>query len=259
MRHPRTLRRRGECAVVRARRPQLRPRPGHAAIPPAVAGTVVVGGDGRRSTPVLREALVGGAPPAGASVFDAPGPLPTPALYSLRETLQTQGVTIVTASHSPPDWNGLKVMNGPSPPSPKDVAALATELPPPATGKGNRHVVEHAVDLYVAARIGAFSARGLAGLPIDVDPGCGCQAGVATRAFAELARTGDPAARRHRPGVPRPPPRQRGAPATLTELAAKVVEAKAALGVAFDGDGDRLAIVDDRGPVPSRPKRWRCC
>ena len=214
--------------------------------PPLSAGTIIVGGDGRRSTPELREALVGGLVAGGASVFDAPGPHPTPALYWLREALQTQGVAIVTASHSPPDWNGLKVMNGPSPPTPKDVAALATEPPPPVTGKGNRHVVEHAVDLYVAARIGPFSTRGLAGLPVVVDPGCGCQAGVATRAFAELDAwvtplhdAVDPEFRGRHPDS--------AVPRHLTELAAKVVEAKAALGVAFDGDGDRLPIVDDRG------------
>jgi phosphomannomutase/phosphoglucomutase len=209
-------------------------------------GTVVVGGDGRRSTPELRAALVEGLVACGASVFDAPGPLPTPALYWLRDTLRAQGVAIVTASHSPPDWNGLKIMNGPSPPTPKDVAALATEPPAPATRNGNRHVVEHTIDLYIAARIGAFSARGLSGLPVVVDPGCGCQAGVATRAFAELDAQVtplhdaiDPEFRGRHPDS--------AVPRHLTALAAKVLETRAAIGVAFDGDGDRLAIVDDRG------------
>lgn len=207
--------------------------------------TVVVGGDGRASTPALRAALQGGLLAEGVDVFDVVGATPTPALYWIRQVLAAQAVAIVTASHSPPHWNGLKVMNGPLPPTPAEVEALDV-APPPRREAGRRHAIGNVVDTYVAARIAPFAAAGLPGLDVVVDPGGGCMAGVASRAFRELGAAVDalhdeldPAFRQRHPDC--------AVPKHLAELAARVPAVGAAMGVAFDGDGDRLAVIDDRG------------
>ena len=207
--------------------------------------TVVVGGDGRASTPALRAALQGGLLAEGVDVFDVVGATPTPALYWIRQVLAAQAVAIVTASHSPPHWNGLKVMNGPLPPTPAEVEALDV-APPPRREAGRRHAIGNVVDTYVAARIAPFAAAGLPGLDVVVDPGGGCMAGVASRAFRELGAAVDalhdeldPAFRQRHPDC--------AVPKHLAELAARVPAIGAAMGVAFDGDGDRLAVIDDRG------------
>jgi phosphomannomutase len=210
------------------------------------ASTVVVGGDGRRSTPMLRGALVQGLVANGASVFEVPGPLPSPALYWAREALAAQAVAIVTASHSPPQWNGLKLMNGPLPPTPDEVRELANESPALGRGAGRAHRLDGVLDCYRAARMMPWTARGLAGFAVAVDAGGGCQSGVATRVFADLgARVHalhdrlDPDFRERHPDC--------AIPAHLTALCAATPACGAALGVAFDGDGDRLAVIDDRG------------
>lgn len=223
---------------------------GQAVVSRAFAGrnphTVVVGGDGRATTPELRAALQRGLIEAGASVFEVPGAVPTPALYWTREMFAAQAVAIVTASHSPPHWNGLKVMQGPLPPTPADILALAADPPAPLRQGGNRHLVSGALDCYRAARLAPFAAAGLAGLGVAVDPGGGCQAGVASRTFRELGASVtalhdelDPAFRQRHPDC--------AVPKNLTALAQHVPAVGAAMGAAFDGDGDRLAIIDDRG------------
>ena len=207
--------------------------------------TVVVGGDGRASTPALRAALQEGLQAEGVDVFDVAGATPTPALYWMRQVLAAQAVAIVTASHSPPHWNGLKVMNGPLPPTPAEVEALDA-APPPRRGAGRRHALGSILDAYVAARIAPFVASGLSGFEVVVDPGGGCMSGVASRAFRELGAGVDalhdeldPEFRQRHPDC--------AVPRHLTELAARVPAVGAAMGVAFDGDGDRLAVIDDRG------------
>ena len=192
--------------------------------------TVVVSGDGRASTPALRAALQGGLLAEGVDVFDVVGATPTPALYWIRQVLAAQAVAIVTASHSPPHWNGLKVMNGPLPPTPAEVEALDV-APPPRREAGRRHAIGNVVDTYVAARIAPFAAAGLPGLDVVVDPGGGCMAGVASRAFRELGAAVDalhdeldPAFRQRHPDC--------AVPKHLAELAARVPAIGAAMGVA---------------------------
>ncbi|MCU0804619.1 MAG: hypothetical protein MUF79_05965 [Burkholderiales bacterium] len=215
------------------------------AFPPMGANTVVVGGDGRASTPVLRAALTEALLGSGVSVFDLPGALPTPMLYWARETIAAQSVAIVTASHSPPSWNGLKVMNGPLPPMPDEIRELAADRAAPARGQGKRHRVDGALECYLATRMAPWAAGGLERLAIAVDPGGGCQSGVASRAFAELGASVyavndrlDPEFRSRHPDCANP--------AHLEALAGVTRSTGAAMGVAFDGDGDRLAIIDDR-------------
>ncbi|HOA99292.1 MAG TPA: phosphomannomutase/phosphoglucomutase, partial [Candidatus Atribacteria bacterium] len=72
---------------------------------------IVVGGDVRKSTPLLKEALIKGLLESGGEVVDL-GVVPTPLLYFAVEKLQGEGGIMVTASHNPPEYNGLKITWG---------------------------------------------------------------------------------------------------------------------------------------------------
>ncbi len=74
----------------------------------------IVGGDVRESTQPLKESLVSGLLSSGSDVFDI-GTVPTPALYFARQHLGCECAVMVTASHNPPDHNGLKITLGPLP------------------------------------------------------------------------------------------------------------------------------------------------
>jgi phosphomannomutase len=76
--------------------------------------TLVIGYDGRLSSPMLEEALVQGAVECGLEVIRV-GRGPTPMLYYASTTLQADGAIMVTGSHNPPDYNGFKMMLGGKP------------------------------------------------------------------------------------------------------------------------------------------------
>jgi len=83
----------------------------------------VVGGDVRESTPTYLAALVDGLCQAGVDVINL-DVIPTPMIYYAKRRLRAAGCAIVTASHNPPDANGLKWLLGDRPPTREDVAAL---------------------------------------------------------------------------------------------------------------------------------------
>jgi len=110
--------------------------------------------------------------------------------------------------------------------------------------------LEGAVDEYLQERSSAFADRGVAALSVVLDAGGGCQAGVAARLFRTLgARVTaihdelDPTFSRRHPDC--------AVPEHLEAMRAAVVRERADVGIAFDGDGDRLAVVDDRGRAAS--------
>src|SRR3989442_3742532 len=84
---------------------------------------VLIAGDFRLSTPRLKATLAEGLLAAGARVLDA-GQVATPVAYFARQHWKTDAVLIVTASHNPPEYNGLKLMIGSLPPAPEDFALL---------------------------------------------------------------------------------------------------------------------------------------
>ncbi|HOZ48360.1 MAG TPA: hypothetical protein PLO37_14110 [Candidatus Hydrogenedentes bacterium] len=212
----------------------------------------IVGGDVRTSTPVFRDALVEGLKVFGVNILDL-GVVPTPMVYFARRLTRAAGCAIVTASHNPPDVNGLKWMIGPRPPEEADVRRLEAESTAPASQEGRTGRGAHrALDVrepyaqWIEAQFAASPKP--AHVSVTVDPGNGCWANLAggflTALFPEVrfATIHD-----RRDGMfP-----DRGAdcsrPNHLGALAHEVVARQDALGIAFDGDGDRVAFVDDRG------------
>ena len=208
------------------------------------APAVLVGGDVRPSTPGLRAALIDGLVATGCRVADL-GIVPTPVVYFAARRRQPHGLAIVTASHNPRGHNGLKLCLGPLPITPGELARLeqAAETQPCASGSGS---VE---PLSVESDYEAFLCGGAAageGLKLVLDCGNGGYSELAPRVLrrlgyrvVELFCTPDGTFPNRSPNP--------AVPEHLGALRRAVRDSGAALGVALDGDGDRVAVVDDAG------------
>ena len=206
---------------------------------------VAVGYDGRLSSPMLEEALVRGLMASGMAVLRV-GLCPTPMLYYAAYALSTDGAVMVTGSHNPPNYNGFKSMIGKKPFFGKDILALGAmaasgDVVPEA--QGSQKSVDVAAD-YVARMVQDYD--GARGLKVVWDPGNG-SGGAITEMLVK-----------HLPGehtvingeIDGNFPNHHPDPTVLKNLEqiiAKVAELGADLGIAFDGDADRIGVVDGEG------------
>jgi len=201
-------------------------------------GRVFVGRDTRGSGPELEEAFARGVVAAGGSAVLG-GVLPTPAVALLALDL---GV-VISASHNPPEYNGVKFFDAEgrklTDASEEEIEAL---LDAPEPGGGTIARVEVAVDSYLDHVLERFGSD-LTGLRIVVDCANGAYTGIAPDAFkqlgAEVVAIGvDPDGTNIN---------ERCGATDLAALSHKVKEGGFDLGVAFDGDGDRMLAVDAAG------------
>jgi phosphoglucosamine mutase len=222
--------------------PELVERLGRAATLWSGRGRVFVGRDTRASGVELEEAFARGIVSAGGNAVLA-GVLPTPAVALLALDL---GV-VISASHNPPEYNGVKFFdrNGQklSDADEEEIEALMDE-PARVTGALAVDRVEVAVDSYLEHIVERFGSD-LSGLRIAVDCANGAYAGLAPQAFEQLGADietigDDPDGTNINVG--------RGA-TDLAALQQLVTNGRFDLGVAFDGDGDRMLAVDADGAV----------
>ncbi len=199
---------------------------------------VFVGRDTRASGPALEDAFARGVVSAGGHAVLS-GVLPTPAVALLRLDL---GV-VITASHNPPEYNGVKFFDGDGQKL-VDVQEEEIEvlLDAPVRGGGSIDEVGIATDSYLEHVLDRFESD-LSGLKIVVDCANGAYAGLAPKAFERLG------AQVHAIGdEPNGNNINVGCGATdLAALQQAVTTLGFDLGVAFDGDGDRMLAVDARG------------
>jgi phosphoglucosamine mutase len=220
------------------------------------AATFLIGRDTRRSGPMLQAALSAGLASEGAGVVDV-GVLPTPALAWLSAARDLPAV-VISASHNPFADNGIKLFAaGGAKLGEEDEAAIEDELErilDPSV-KGPRSLEGHGVgslavepglgDSYVDHLVSVVDGRTLEGLRLVVDSANGAASELAARVFersgAEVVAIGcDPDGTNINEGC--------GSTATET-LSGAVVEHRADLGLALDGDADRLLAVDGKGSV----------
>lgn len=211
----------------------------------------VVGGDVRASTPRFLSALTEGLCQAGLDVVEL-GLLPTPMIYYAQRRLHADGCAIVTASHNAAECNGLKWMLGGRPPSPTDVAAMQQcEHKTKVNGDGRVRSAPRTLDVsfdYVACLQETFAESLAAQLHVVLDPMHGCWAEKARRylhaifpqcLFSTIHDAPDADFGGRVPDCSRPH--------DLVELCDAVYRERAHLGIAFDGDGDCVALVDNQG------------
>ncbi len=212
-----------------------------------VKGAVAVGRDNRPSGEWLHDALVAGLVAAGIDIVDL-GVIPTPLAYWAQHNLDIVGRIQITGSHNPPEYNGFKLGLGTTSIYGSDIQRLYELAVAGNFPKGNGVVRdENVVDRYVAdisARIGKLSRR----VNAVIDCGNGAGSIVAPRLFPRIGAEprylfcqSDGTFPNHHPDPT--------LPANLEALIEAVKEERAEIGVAFDGDADRIGIVDDRGEI----------
>jgi len=212
-----------------------------------VSGAVAVGRDNRPSGGELRDGLVRGLTESGVRVVDV-GVVPTPLLYWALTHLDVAGGIQVTGSHNPPEYNGFKLSLGTASIHGHEIQELYRLATNGPFRSGNGSVrTESIIDRYVddmVTRTGPLARR----LKVVVDCGNGVGALVAPRLFDKLdvEWTGlfcesDGTFPNHHPDPT--------VVANLQDLIAKVQSTGADLGVAFDGDADRIGVVDEHGSI----------
>jgi phosphoglucosamine mutase len=220
---------------------ELVERLGRAATLWSGARRVFVGRDTRGSGPALEQAVARGIVSAGATALLG-GVLPTPAVALAGEEL---GV-VLSASHNPPEYNGVKLFDAQgrklSDAAEEEVEALLDA--PAAAEPGAVEAADGAADAYLGMVLERFGAD-LSGLRLGVDCANGAFSGLAPRAFERLGAVVSAIG-----NGPDGTNINVGCGATDLEALRALVRAEGLdLGVAFDGDGDRMLAVDERGEV----------
>ena len=216
--------------------------------------TVCVGWDGRRSSPALRDALIDGLTASGRHVLTV-GRGPTPMLnFAVHDRGADAGV-MVTGSHNPGPHNGFKMTFGPGGGGGRPVfgggirelgrqAAAGIGL---ARQPGESAAIDVA-DAYTDRLIAELDGADLSPLTVVWDCGNGAAGEIAARLTARLAGTHHLLFAEIDGDFPNHHPDPTVA-ANLADLQAAVGEKGADVGVAFDGDGDRIGAVDDSGAI----------
>ncbi|MBF2761495.1 MAG: phosphomannomutase/phosphoglucomutase [Ectothiorhodospiraceae bacterium AqS1] len=221
---------------------------------------LVVGRDGRHSGPSLCDALIRGLNAASCDVLDI-GLVPSPLLYFATSHLGTMSGVMVTGSHNPSSYNGLKILIKGETWHGEAIAGLKTLIESGdleraideggIAAAGRRKAIEGMDRVYierVLEDIAPVSPGSKKALKIVIDCGNGAAGSLAPMLFRALghevielhcAIDGDFPNHHPDPTVPE----------NLEDLIRTVREKDADLGLAFDGDGDRLGVVDDRGDI----------
>jgi phosphoglucosamine mutase len=216
-------------------------------------GRVLVGRDTRTSGEALQAALVSGILSGGCDVLEA-GVIPTPVLAFSTKLLGANAGAMITASHNPPEYNGLKLWSGDgmafTPEQEGEIERILHENPKGVEWfkVGAEREVE-ALPAYFEEILRRFSLERR--FKVVVDCGNGAASSVTPLLLRELGCT-VVTLHSHPDGFP-----GRGlepTPENLIELSKEVRDSEADLGIAHDGDADRVVAVDERGRVVDQDK-----
>ncbi|WP_408958817.1 phosphoglucosamine mutase [Natrinema sp. 74] len=209
---------------------------------------VVVGRDVRESGAVLIDALTAGLRECGADVLEA-GVAATPTIARTVSRTNADAGIVVTASHNPAPDNGIKLWDASGKAfDPEQLEAIAMRIdgdeydPQAWDGQGSSESLADATDRHAAALRESVSLQESPSVVVDIGNGTG---GITARVLSELGcdvTTLNGQQDGSFPGRPSEPTRE-----TLAELSALVAATDADLGVAHDGDADRMQAVDETG------------
>ena len=207
---------------------------------------LIVGRDGRLSSKALTEALVDGLVSTGCDVIDI-GVCPTPVYYFSIHHLERNGGMMVTGSHNPPEFNGFKVSVGPKTIFGEEIQVLRGIVEKGEFSRGKGTYSQHEIiseyqrylrqNIHVARKLKVVidAGNGTAGVvagPLLRDLGCEVE---------ELYCDIDGRFPHHFPDPT--------IPEYLDDLIKRVNETGADVGIGYDGDGDRIGVVDDQGRI----------
>jgi phosphomannomutase / phosphoglucomutase len=208
--------------------------------------TVVVGRDCRLSSTRLRDALVAGLAGSGCAVLDC-GTVPTPVVYFGAMHLKADGAVMITGSHNPPEYNGFKTVCGAGTIHGEAIQTVRRMIEAQDFNRGQGSVREIEMTAAYVDDVASgfrFDRR----VKVVVDAGNGTAGPVARRIFGklnvdvtELFYDMDGSFPNHHPDPT--------LMENLEDLKRAVLEQGAELGIAFDGDSDRIGAVDEQGRV----------
>jgi phosphomannomutase/phosphoglucomutase len=208
--------------------------------------TVAIGYDGRASGPELAAALAHGLQASGINVIDV-GMVATPMLYFTAYQLNTLSGVMVTGSHNPPEYNGLKMMLGGDTLAGDAIQALRVRIERNDLAHGSGGYRTHDIREEYLQRV-TGDVKLARPLRIAVDCGNGVAGATAPDLYRrlgcevyELFCDVDSRFPNHHPDPSRPE--------NLQDLIAALKADKAEIGLAFDGDGDRLGVVTKNGNI----------
>ncbi len=208
--------------------------------------SIIFARDGRLSGPELGKALVTGLMASGLKVIDI-GMLPTPTLYYAAAELTNGTGVMLTGSHNPPDYNGIKMVLGGETLSGDVIQALRQRIinNDLSIGEGT-YLNEKVLDKYIDRITSDISLKRK--MKIVIDCGNGVAGVVAPKLFTQLGCDVTPLFCEVDGNFPNhhPDPSQ---PENLADLIAEVKKQNADLGIAFDGDGDRIGVVSGDGKI----------
>ncbi len=215
--------------------------------------TVVIAGDARASTPRFIRCLTEGLNHLGIRVLNG-GLVATPVLYFAVHNMDVDGGIMVTASHNPPEFNGFKMMAGTTTLSGDDIQAvfrIGSDTHWDSVPKTDPDKPNEGVDIetpYRAYFANQFPAGAAGGLRVVVDAGNGIAGPLAPRIFRdmgaevkELYCEVDGSFPNHHPDPT--------VEANIADMIKTVQSGGWDAGIAFDGDGDRVGVVDDKGRI----------
>ena len=206
---------------------------------------VAVGRDCRLSSPVYAQALMKGLRSVGCDTVDL-GTIPTPLLYFTIFYKEMEAGVMITGSHNPPEYNGFKMMSGHETLYGETIQEIyriikANEMVPAGEGRQSAYDIIPEYHDYVVRNIKLGRK-----LKVVIDAGNGTGGAVAVPIFkklgcdvVELYCEMDGRFPNHHPDPT--------LPEAMRDLIAKVKETKSDFGIAYDGDADRIGVVDDEG------------
>lgn len=221
---------------------------GRATVRLTSAKRVVVGRDMRPTSPAFAEAVMQGIQDEGAQPVDIGMCTTTMFNFAIGAYDEHEAGVMITASHNPPEYNGFKVSRGNAMPVSGQEMLQAIERLAPAspTGVQVQALGFDVMTPYIERMIGLLRPIKLNGMKVVIDAGNGMAGIILPRLFASLDAEVTPMY--YEPDGTFP--HHEANPAkheTLKDLQAKMREAGAAIGVAFDGDADRVGFVDEHG------------
>ncbi|MDP3531940.1 MAG: phosphomannomutase/phosphoglucomutase [Alphaproteobacteria bacterium] len=211
-------------------------------------GSIVIGYDGRLSSPMLQDFLAKGIASTGLGVIII-GLGPTPMLYYAVHNLQAAGGIMITGSHNPPDYNGFKIMQDKKALYGADIKQIGERMLKGDFKEGDGKISHlSVVNGYILELEDAFQPHNQKKLKIVWDPGNGATGEIVKELLENLP--GDHILINEK--IDGTFPAHHPDPAVLKNLQQVidlVLSEKADIGFAFDGDGDRVGIIDDEGEV----------